>query len=327
MPNSEGVPERLYKYRNFDSHALDTLVEDDIYFADPRSFNDPLDTKPTLSTDVGVEILQEILIQLFQRRTSAEMSAAAKTIRYRDPRTLDHIQKLVLKETEKLLADIHYNATDPEYEVSDPEQFLLGQYVQEELLRRYERGVFSLAERPNCPLMWSHDGDQHRGICLGYSVPPDTAGDLHKIKYGGSRLIGASAVAAMLKGDAAARQEVDEAVLLRKADEWSYEREWRLLGHRGRHSSSLELEEVVFGMRCTGPVMYTVMKALENRDRRVKLYEIRERHGGFQLDRYELDEGELAMGYPRRVRSIWEAMGLPLPVQALSTDTVSNGGK
>ncbi|NWM74602.1 DUF2971 domain-containing protein, partial [Escherichia coli] len=78
---------------------------------------------------------------------------------------------------------------NPEYEVDDPAQFLLGQYVQDELLRRYDKGVFSLAERANCPLMWSHYGDQHRGLCLGYSVPEAATDDVHKISYGGSRLV------------------------------------------------------------------------------------------------------------------------------------------
>ncbi len=104
---------------------------------------------------------------------------------------------------------------------------------EEELLRRYGKGIVSLAERANCPLMWSHYGDQHKGVCLGYSIRVRAAGDLHKISYGGSRLIAASAVAAMLDGDEEARHKVDEAVLTKKAVDWRYEREWRLIGPRG----------------------------------------------------------------------------------------------
>ncbi|MBN9981038.1 hypothetical protein, partial [Listeria monocytogenes] len=77
-----------------------------------------------------------VLAQMIEERTTAEMAAAAKTIRYNGPKTLDHIARQSRKAAERLLADIRYNATNPEYEVADPEQFLLGQYVQEELLRR-----------------------------------------------------------------------------------------------------------------------------------------------------------------------------------------------
>jgi hypothetical protein len=172
------VPKRLYKYRSFSNLTLGMLVNDTVYYADPSTFNDPLDTSPTLNTDIGAEALEAILAQMIEARTHAEMSAAAKTIRYRGPKTLDHIARQSRVAAEWLLADIRYNATNPLYEMDNPEQFLLGQYVQEELLRRYDKGVFSLAERANCPLMWSHYGDQHRGLCLGYSVPPAATGEL-----------------------------------------------------------------------------------------------------------------------------------------------------
>jgi hypothetical protein len=299
-------PKRLYKYRSFSDLTLGMLVEDTIFFADPTRFNDPLDTKPTLSTDIPNSELEVILSQLIEERMCAEMSAAAKTIKYSGPKTLEHIARQSRKAAERALADIRYHATNPDYEVDNPEQFLLGHYVQEELLRRYDRGVFSLAERSNCPLMWSHYGDQHRGICLGYSVPGDTASDVHKMKYGGSRLVQASEVSAMLSGDNAARRRVDEAVLLKKAKPWSYEREWRLLGQRGEQNSSLELEEVIFGMRCSTAVMFAVIRALSGRERPVRFYEIRGQHGRFLLDKRAADTDEIVAMLPRRHRRIHE---------------------
>lgn len=299
----KGPPKRLYKYRSFSDLTLGMLVDDTVYYADPATFNDPLDTKPALSTDVEAPVLGSCLTQMIETRTHAELSAAAKTIRYRGPKTLDHIAQQSRKAAERLLADIRYNATNPLYEMDDPERFLLGQNVQEELLRRYGKGVFSLAERANCPLMWSHYGDQHRGLCLGYSVPPAAAADVHKIRYGGSRLVQASDVAAMLGGDDVARRRVDEAVLLKKAQPWAYEREWRLIGPRGEQDSPLELEEIVFGMRCPAAVMYTVIQALEKRDRSVRFFEIREQWGRFLLAKRAVDTDELRAMLPRRHRS------------------------
>ena len=84
---------------------------------------------------------------------------------------------------------IRYNATDPAYEIKDPARFLFGQYVEDELLRRYSKEPSSLAARSECPLMWSHYGDQHKGLCIGYSMPNSAAENIHKVTYGGSRLI------------------------------------------------------------------------------------------------------------------------------------------
>ena len=43
---------------------------------------------------------------------------------------------------------------------------------------------------------------------MGYSVQHNHLEDLHKVNYGGSRIIKASTVAAMLDGDDAARLKV-----------------------------------------------------------------------------------------------------------------------
>ena len=155
--------------------------------------------------------------------------------------------------------------------------------------------------------MWSHYGDEHRGICMGYSVPEQSAGDVHKVAYGGGRFVRASDVAAMLDGDVKARTRVDESVLLRKAESWSYEREWRLIGRRGTQHSPLELEEIIFGMKCKESAKYAVMTALKKRDRAVEFYEIREERGDFNLKKYPLSyDDELFVHFPRRDLSLLE---------------------
>jgi hypothetical protein len=306
MAKKRNIPRRLFKYRAFSNLTLDMLVSDNLYYADPSTFNDPLDTRPSLKNDLPAANLEHALRQLVERRVAAEMSAAAKTIKYRGPKTIDHIGRQSRHQAARLIADIAYNATNPEYEIEDPHQFLLGQYVEEELLRQYDKGIVSLAERANCPLMWSHYGDQHHGVCVGYSIPADVHGDLHKVKYGGSRLVEASKVAAMLNGEADARRQIDEAVLLRKAASWRYEREWRLIGLRGLQDSPLELEEVIFGMRCKESVKYVIVKGLEDRTRPVGFYEMREVRGTFNLKKYLLDDGEMRAWFPRRARSARE---------------------
>lgn len=300
------VPERLYKYRAFSNRTLDALIADQIFFADPSTFNDPLDTKPSLDTDIDADALADVLARLVEQRVSAEMSAAAKTVRYRGPKTISHIAAHSRRRAERIVAEIRYHATNPEYDSEDPARSLFGQYIEDELLRRYGKGILSLAERANCPLMWSHYGDQHKGVCIGYSVPTRAAADLQKISYGGSRLIAASAVAAMLDGDDDARRKVDDAVLTRKAADWRYEREWRLIGPRGPQDSTLELEEVVFGMRCSHAVKFAIVKALAARSRSVRFYEIRERRGRFLLGRYVVDIDEPAFSLPRRALDIYD---------------------
>ena len=301
------APRRLYKYRAFSDRTLSGLVEDQLYFADPSTFNDPLDTKPSIEIDLAEDQLETMLIKLIEHRVHGELSAAASTIRYRGPKTRDHILKLSRRQAEQIISNIRYNATDPDLRLENPVAFLLGQAIQQELLRRYDGGIVSLAERNNCPLMWSHYGDQHRGLAIGYSLPEQAANKVFKIKYGGSSMVAASMVLAMLDGDRGARQVVDDAVLLKKAQDWRYEKEWRLIGRRGAQDSPIELEEVVFGMRCPLAVKYAVVRALEDRPTTVKFYEIRRKPDTFLLNRYALDVDEMLATLPRRSLSLYEA--------------------
>ncbi len=301
MARAKRLPTRLYKYRDLTARTLDMVVGDKIHFADPSTFNDPLDTRPSVEDDVDTEELGRILRILMEQRTGAEMRAGAKAMKLKDPRTRDWIEKHSRRQAEQRIAEIEYGATDPDYDFETALRSQLRYCIELELLLGYEKGIVSFAEREDCPLMWSHYGDQHRGICLGYSVPESATGDVHEVTYDGGRLVKASEVGAMLDGDDEARASVDEAVMLRKAESWAYEQEWRLIGRRGTEGSPLELEEIVFGMGCRESVKYTVMKALEDRSGSVEFYEMREERGTFNLRKGELIyDDELFVHFPKR---------------------------
>ena len=155
--------------------------------------------------------------------------------------------------------------------------------------------------------MWSHYADQHRGLCIGYLVPSGGIDGLGKVAYKGTRWVSASNVAAMLNGEPAAQNEVDEAVLFRKAGSWHYEREWRLIGPQGTRDSPLKMERIMFGMRCEDSTKFAVMKALEQRQKQVAFYEMRAAPGTFNLKPSALnDTHEIFADFPRDYHSIVE---------------------
>ncbi|MGD9884141.1 MAG: hypothetical protein AB7U95_28940 [Reyranella sp.] len=59
-PKTDKRPRRLYKYRAFSNLMLEMLVEDRLFFADPSTFNDPLDSRPSLDTDLAAPELERI---------------------------------------------------------------------------------------------------------------------------------------------------------------------------------------------------------------------------------------------------------------------------
>jgi hypothetical protein len=299
-------PARLYKYREFNTRTLDGLVSDEIWLASPSLFNDPLDTRPSLEVDVNLERLEQALSLLIVARTTAKMQIGAKAARFRGSKTDTHIERHSLLEAERVLEEIRYVATHPDYEdweAPGPQISILSQYVEAELLSQYDKGIFSLSERYASPLMWSHYGDQHRGICLGYAVPADLKCRLHKVEYGGERIVRASDVCAMTAGNKSAKEAVDNAVLLRKARDWKYEREWRIIGDLGLTSVPIDMVEVIFGLRCPETVRYSVLKTLEDRDEKIKFFEIFEENKSFKLRKRQIEEGEMRAHFPRCART------------------------
>ncbi|TXH90318.1 MAG: DUF2971 domain-containing protein [Rhodoferax sp.] len=293
----------LFKYRSFSAKTVESLVCDRLYMANPADFNDPMDTRPVVECDIDLDSLQELVATLIERRLKDELTKAAEKIRYRGPKTFEQIDRLSLGHVQKTLNEVAYNATNPDYENADEaSKWMLVSLLEKELLQQYTGGVFSMAEKANCPLMWSHYGDQHRGLCIGYSIAKGWPSNLYQVEYGGSRLIKTSLISRVIDGDISAKSELDKAVLLRKARSWSYEREWRLIGKRGLIDSIFELEDVTFGFRCPSEVKWAVFSALRDRSRTVNFYEIREVHGKFTLKRHQLDTDELGISYPRRAR-------------------------
>lgn len=301
-------PQRLYKYRTFSAQSLDSLLHDTVYYADPTTFNDPLDTQPSLKVDLPVEDMERVLRRLVEDRVTLELSVAARTMSFAGAKTQAHISARSRRAADDEVAEIAYWATHPDYErASDTEKLrMLSWRIEKELLTRYEKGILSLTTRVTCPLMWSHYGDQHRGFCIGYSVPDGAKLELRKVAYGGSRLVKASDVMAMLHNDGDACRRVDEGILFRKAKSWNYEREWRLIGPRGVADSPLELEEIVFGMRCPDAVRHALSRAMQGRERPVKFYSVREVTGSFSLRCRSVDERDIAEPYPRRAIGLLE---------------------
>ena len=303
------TPERLFKYCSLTARTLGMIVADNLYFADPGTFNDPLDTRPSLEYDVSPADLAEVAKSLIAQRTRAEILAAADTLGARRPQVAGLFGKRIREGVDRAIANIEYDATHPDCDQTDGIGLLLCSHIEVELMKRYDFGVVSLTEQDNCPLMWSHYGDQHSGVSIGYSAPERISADLRKVTYGGSRTVQASDVAAMLDGDSDARARVVEAVFLRKAEKWNYESEWRLIGRRGVQDSMLELKEITFGMRCDNAVKYAVVKALEDGEREIEFYESHEQRSTFSLAKSVLNREEFSASFPRRYLSIYEEFG------------------
>jgi len=105
------------------------------------------------------------------------------------------------------------------------------------------------------PVLWSHYGQKHRGMCLGFKIPRSR---LERVKYKDKRLL------ARLDEEtrpAEISNELQKQLLCTKYRHWRYEAEWRIFVplkdtipegrlHFYPFQDDLQLAEVILGPQC-----------------------------------------------------------------------------
>lgn len=287
------LPTHLYKYKSFSVDSLDLIISDKLYFANPNSFNDPLDCNPSIKDNIhDVDVLKDILKRLIIDKTKKELTEAALKINYKGPTTLEKIEMLGENEAQRVLSHID----DFMLLIDDPPSVIISDLIgliKKNMMANYTRGVLSLARNYDCPLMWSHYADQHKGFCIGYDVSDNLFHEIHPIDYEGSRFITTQQIHDMLFGATekirnSAKKEIDKIVLLSKAPQWKYEMEHRVILEQGLQDNPFKLSDITFGLRFKNSAKFSVMKALEGRVGELAFYEIVLNNDSFELGRIPL---------------------------------------
>ncbi|EPA3164447.1 DUF2971 domain-containing protein [Yersinia enterocolitica] len=288
---TQNIPARLYKYKNFSVDSLDLLVSDSLYFADPTTFNDPLDCNPSVQNDIDdVDILNAILHKLVKDNHQKELEKAAEKIKYIGPKTLEKIERLGESEARKIIRNIA-DSVDFFGELHGEST---GYHIKQYLLKNYAVGVLSLAKYFNCPLMWSHYADQHKGFCIGYDISVNEFNNIYPVDYNGKRFIRTQQVYDMLFNSndnikKAAKKEIEKVILLNKAPSWKYEKEYRVISKQGLQDSQFRLSDVTFGLRFKESAKFSVMRALQSRQGEIDFYEMSLCDDSFSLKRESID--------------------------------------
>lgn len=302
----------FYKYRSFSTTTLESLCHDTVYFSSPSLFNDPLDCNPTLDCDSSKDELRDLLEFFVARRAEKEVLSGLSQAEVKGERAEQHALNTANGIAKKGLNDIAYQAKDPYYSdmEGDVESWLLVSKIESEMNKHYEKGVCCFSTSYENPLLWSHYGDQHHGLCIGYSVNREPLPVLKEVVYDGKRsILTSTLVKAFLVDDEHAKSELDREVLLHKAGCWKYEKEWRLISEQGVQDSPLLLEEVTFGLRCNSAVRHAVVSSLEGRDNDIKFYEMYIVRGSYELQRRLLDTCDLGTFLPNTAMSAEEMFG------------------
>ncbi|HEV3456394.1 MAG TPA: DUF2971 domain-containing protein [Thermoanaerobaculia bacterium] len=277
VSNSEGssaLPLHLYKYRNLlgdgRKHIEQLLRSADLYFAAPNSFNDPLDSQVHLDFPNSPTAFRKWLVGAMKahrpdlnRRQREEL--AAEEVRRKKPHRNTILQ-------EAIIADLQ---------------------------RDVDRlGVFCLCDHADDILMWSHYGAGHSGVCLEFETDFGEEGAPSARSLPGSdnapgpvRVAYSSTFPSVGFFESNERQV--QAILLTKAERWSYEREWRIIDFKGpglRHFDPWRLSGIIFGCRMIETDRKAIKEWIEAGPTRPRLYEASIAAGSYSLDVRPLEE-------------------------------------
>ena len=268
------VPTSLYKYRVFNVNSLRLLTEAEVFYANPNSFNDPLDCDPTLYLDTDRTALETLCIELLTRSKSREVASE---------RITNH--RYMSTEYGDYMTDASVERYYMQMLASDVRQSLVDEFGM--------MGVFSLASSWDCPLMWSHYADEHRGICIEYDAADAEFRNFAAVNYNRVRSIRVSELAAWkLNGCENAKTSVFNTFFLSKAPQWKYEAEWRDISDRqGAQPAPVLIKAVYFGLRCDSSVQTSVVKLLSKSD--VTFYDVYPKDSSFGLARRHVDKDEI----------------------------------
>lgn len=267
----ETIPRSLFRFRPFNSFTLDELCSEDVHYADPASFNDPLDSRPNLVLDSDFKTLVALHAKATER-LKGKLRAS----------------------------DWTYLATEDgpigSKEWQDAAVWIIRGDLDRALRLLFaEHRVLSLSSKWNSPLMWSHYADEHRGICIEYDTDQHDCWALKPVRYDQSRSISTSDLARWLvDGSQDAQEQVREACFYRKAREWAYEKEWRdLASPRVGAGSPFRMKAIYFGIRCCEAIRTTIIRLFGDRGDGLRFYAVTEHGTEFRLQRTRIDAEEI----------------------------------
>ncbi len=259
-------PDFFYKYRSLQRlcerrRALRIIKTSNIYYATPASFNNPFDCKvpPVASFD---PCFVRYLIAAQKAKTDdshAEVYDKFIAARMRTQAELDEL-----------------NAA-----LSPAEQSEFNALVESIQRKANETGVLSFSAICNSTLMWSHYADNHRGICLKFSLEKwrDMSMALYPVAYPIKRL------SLQLDAQSFGQGQLVQAVVLTKDQGWQYEQEWRVLGKApGEFPFPADaLVGIIFGCMTPDADKARVRRAIAGRTH-VAFYQAKMKEAEFGLD-------------------------------------------
>jgi len=232
-----------------------SLIDQQIFLNAPCNFNDPYDFAPNFR---------------LSRPSKEEAARCIEVLQKNNPNdnTIPDLQLEADDEYEKFCDEIVHNIA-----------ILLKLYIKRS---SEDVGVSCFAESKDIMLMWSHYANHHKGFCLEYDTKEEPFCNVCPVDY----VIDFPEIKShFLFEDDDLKTYIR--LLTTKFRDWSYEREWRIIGPSAGSKlkySSQALKAIYFGTKTDPQDMETIRNIVRSYNENVQLYKGKMNETRFQID-------------------------------------------
>jgi len=231
------LPPRLFKYFRCNRYSLDGLQNNTVWLCSPANYNDPFDCVTKASLDrIQFSLLRALIRKFFVDRFQLhELDPLPARL---EPWVGESIRSFLNRVIESYKGfvpsrDIDFDTLKERLATRVPN---LAHEAREKALQfRGLTKVSSFTERNASILMWSHYAENHQGFCLEYDVSQMPKGHQFKqtivpIIYSTKLYDSTPLIENWIEGPRRNFNPLFPLLpFIHKAQDWSYEREWRLI--------------------------------------------------------------------------------------------------
>ncbi|WFD10782.1 DUF2971 domain-containing protein [Tepidibacter hydrothermalis] len=228
----KNIPKSLFRYRTFDEkgHNLDNLASDSVWLSSPMDFNDPYDSALTLNLQNRFfDNTKKNFIETLKKNKS--VSQKEMNIINNPDYTQDDLFRFVVNNSPEIPHDKKEEASK-----------ILKSVIQKQLdklIADCDSSFKSLmyiacfSEVKDSILMWSHYAANHEGFCIEYDFKRLGNSDvrtrmLYPVIYNNNLF---DATEYLMPSSQKEKTNIlfNQYAAINKSQEWSYEKEWRLI--------------------------------------------------------------------------------------------------
>lgn len=281
------IENSFYKYYSINQNLYSSIINNELYFSNPREFNDPFDSYPRFKLTHDKEKLKlfyEFLNKQISGLETFILESKINLKKYKEYKDLlqvyfsghlfeeDLYANEIENKNEKLIELYTFYVDRSNYEklLNHNIEFLQIKMYYDFIFLTIDNqnfGVSCGSTNPRCPLMWGHYANNHKGVCIKYefgnkeiqniSLDKKVKLEVLKVKYSDMPIDIFNYSSKELKN-------LKFEILSNKYSKWNYENEIRLV-NQGKGLLKIKrssIKEVIFGCKSTPKERYSIIKLL-----------------------------------------------------------------